>query len=98
MRFFDFIEQQYRVRVFGDRFGQQTTLVEADIAGRCADQTRHRVALHVFRHIEADQLDTHDVGELARNFGLAHTGRAGKEEAAGRFLRVAKPAARHLDG
>src|SRR5262249_23591914 len=61
-------------------------------------QARDRVALHVFRHVEANQLDTHRVGELAGDFGLADARRAGEEEAADRFLRVAKAAPRHLDG
>ena len=56
--------------------GQQAALVEADVARRRADQARHRVALHVLRHVEADQLDAHAVGELARDLGLADAGRA----------------------
>ena len=83
--------------MLGDRFGQQAALVEADVARRRADQARHRMALHVFGHVEADQLDAHDVGELARDFGLADAGGAGEQETADRLLRIAQPAARHLD-
>ena len=76
VRLLDLVEQQHRVRVLGDRLGQQPALVEADVSGRRADQARHRVALHVLGHVEADQLDAHGVGELARDLGLADAGRA----------------------
>ena len=57
MRLLDLVEQQHAVRMLVDAVGQQAALVEADIAGRRADQPRDGVALHVFRHVEADQLD-----------------------------------------
>ena len=57
MRLFDFIEQQHRMRLLGDRLGQQAALVETDIARRRADQAADRMAFHVFGHVEADQLD-----------------------------------------
>ena len=97
VRLLDLVEQQHRVRLLGDRLGEQPALVEADVAGRRADQPRHRVALHVLRHVEADQLDAHAVGELARDLGLADAGRAAEQEAADRLLRVAEARARHLD-
>jgi len=71
MRLLDLVEQQHRIWMLGDRFGQQPALVETDVAGRRADQPRNRMAFHVFRHVEADQFDAHDVGKLARDFGLA---------------------------
>jgi hypothetical protein len=55
------------------------------------------VPLHVFGHVEADQFYAHAIGELPRDFGLAHAGRAAKQETADRLLRVSKPGARHLD-
>ena len=57
MRLLDLVEQQHAMRMLVDAVGEQPALVEADIAGRRADQARDRVALHVFRHVEADQLD-----------------------------------------
>src|SRR3984893_16370574 len=36
-------------------FGGRSSFLIADIAGRCANQPRHRVLLHVFRHIDADE-------------------------------------------
>ena len=54
MRFFDFIEQDYAVRLSSDLFGQLTALLVADIARRGADKTGNRVLFHKFRHIKAD--------------------------------------------
>ena len=59
VRFFNLIQQQHAVRMLGDRLGQETALVEADITGRRADQARDRVALHVLGHVEADEFDAH---------------------------------------
>ncbi len=98
MRLFDFVEQQHAMRLLGDGFGEQAALVETDIARRRADQARHGMAFHVFGHVEAEQRHAHAVGELARDFGLAHAGGAGEQEAADGLLRVAQTAARHLDG
>ena len=41
------------MRMLGDRLRQQPALVESHIPRWCADETRHRVTLHVFRHIES---------------------------------------------
>src|SRR6516225_5558953 len=57
MRLLDFVKEQHAVRMLVDAVGEQPALVEADIAGRRADQPRHGVALHIFRHVEADQLN-----------------------------------------
>ena len=43
------------------------------------------MALHVLRHVEADQVDARDVGELAGDLGLADAGRAGEQEGADRL-------------
>ena len=97
MRLLDLVEQQHGVRMLVDRIGQQAALVEADIARRRADQPRDRVPLHVFRHVEADQLDAQGRGELARDLGLADAGRAGEQVVADRLLRVAQSGAGQLD-
>ncbi|MNI49801.1 hypothetical protein D3C73_1044320 [compost metagenome] len=87
---FDFVQQQHAVRLLGDGFGQEATLVEPDIPGRRADQARHRVAFHVFRHVETQQLNTQRERQLPRHFGLAHTRGAGQEERADGFFRLAQ--------
>ena len=71
--FFDLVEQQHAMRLLGHRFGQQAALVKTDIARRRADQAAHRMALHVLAHIEANQVNAHDVGQLLGRFGLADT-------------------------
>jgi hypothetical protein len=53
MGLLDLVQQQHAVGILVDAVGQQAALVEADIAGRRADQPRDRVALHIFRHVEA---------------------------------------------
>ena len=97
MRLLDLVEQQHAVRVLVDAVGQQAALVEADIARRRADQPRDRVLLHVLRHVEAQELDAHELGELLRDFGLADAGRAREQIAADRLLRLAQTRARQLD-
>ena len=76
---------------------RQAALVEADIAGRCADQARDRVALHIFGHVEADELDAEARRELTRDLGLADAGRTREEIGADRLLGVAQAGARELD-
>ena len=98
MGFFNFIEQQDRMRLLGDRFRQQATLVETNVARRRADQAADGVAFHVFRHVETDQLDAEDEGQLLGHLGLADTGRTGEQEGADRLVRLAQAGTRHLDG
>jgi hypothetical protein len=98
MRLLDLVEQQHAMRMLVDAVGQQAALVEADIAGRRADQARDGVALHVFRHVEAQQFDAERGGELLGDFGLADAGRAGEQVGADRLFRFAQAGARQLDG
>ena len=97
MRLLDLVEEQDAVRMLVDAVGQQAALIEADIAGRRADQPRDGVALHVFRHVEADQLDAERGGELAGDFGLADAGRTREQVGADRLLRLAQAGAGELD-
>ncbi|ABA48459.1 200 kDa antigen p200, putative [Burkholderia pseudomallei 1710b] len=97
MRLLDLVEQQHAVRLLRDGLGQQAALVEPDVSGRRADQAAHRVTLHVFRHVEADQLDAERERQLARHFGLADARRAGEQERADRLVELAEARARHLD-
>ena len=97
MRLLDLVEQQHAMRMLVDAVGEQAALVEADIAGRRADQARHRVPLHIFRHVEADQFDAERGGKLLGDFGLADAGRTGEQIAADRLFRLAQARARQLD-
>ena len=53
MCLFDFVEQKHTVRMLVHAVCQQPALIEANIAGRRADETRYGVALHIFGHIKA---------------------------------------------
>ena len=97
MGLLDFVEQQHAVRGLVDRVGQQAALIEADVARRRADQPRDGVALHVLAHVEAQELDAHHLGELARDLGLADAGRAGEQERANRTVGMREARARELD-
>ena len=76
MRLFDFIEQQYRMRVLINRVRQKPALIEADIARRRTNQARHAMAFHIFGHVEADQFNAKRLRQLLGDFRLAHTRRA----------------------
>ena len=97
MRLLDFIEQQYAVRLLGDGLGQQPPLIETDIARRCTDQTRYGMALHVLGHVEANQLDTQGLCQLARGLGFTDTGGPGEQERTHRFVRRLEPGTGQLN-
>ena len=80
--------------------GELTALFVADVSGRRANQLRDRVLLHVLGHVEADQrvvAAEQEVGQRARQLGLADAGRAEEHEAADRPVRVLEPGARAAD-
>ena len=85
MCLFDLVEQQHRVRMLGDGFGEEPALVEAHVARWRADQPRHGMALHILGHVETNQLDSHNAGKLHCHLGLADTGRAREQERANGF-------------
>src|SRR6478752_1430204 len=80
-----------------DGVGQQAALVEPDVARRRADQARHRMPLHIFRHVEADQLQSETERELPGRFRLANARWAGEQVTADRLLGVAQAGASELD-
>ena len=97
MRFLDFVQQQHRVRMLDDRIGQQTALIEAYVSRRRANQATHRMAFHIFGHIETQQLNAHRFRQLDSHFRFTHPGRARKQEGAHRAMLVAKTRAAHLN-
>ena len=76
--------------LFRHGFSQQTALVKTNIAWRGANQATDRVALHVLRHVKANQINAHDVGQLLGRFCLAHTGGAAEQEGANGFVCFAQ--------
>ena len=97
VRLLDFVEQQNRVGGAADRVGEQSTLVEANVAGRGADQPGDRVLLHVLAHVEAGEGDAEHLGELTRELRLADPGGSREQEAADRPLQGTETRAPQLD-
>ena len=88
--FFDFVEEQNRMRLFGNCLGQQTTLIKSDVARGRSNQAADRMALHVLAHIETNQVNAHDVGELLGCFRLADAGGATEQECANGLVALAQ--------
>ena len=92
-----------RITAYGpaaDRLGELAALLVADVARRRADEPRHRVLLHVLRHVDAHHrplVVEEEVGERARELGLADAGRAEEQERADRAVRIGQPGARAPD-
>ena len=97
VRLFNLVEQQDAVRMLVHAVGQKPPLVEADIAGRRADQAADRVLFHVFRHVEAQHLDAERACQLLGDLGLADAGRTREQVVADRLFRLAQTGARKLD-
>jgi hypothetical protein len=94
----DLVEQDDRVGPAAHGLGELTALVVADVAGRCADQPRHRVLLHVLAHVDAHHRSLvveQELGERAGELGLADAGGAEEHERPDRSVGVgqAGPAA-----
>ena len=73
----DLVEEHDRVALAPHRLGQLAALVEADVAGRGADQARHVVALHELAHVDLDErvlAAEHELGERSGELGLADAG------------------------
>ena len=91
MGLLDFIEQHHGVGPAAHRFGELAAFVEAHIARRRTDQLADRMALHVFRHVEADhrlfaaeEVGGQGLGEL----GFANAGGTGEDEAGNRPVGI----------
>ncbi len=91
MRFFDLIEQEHGMGVLDHCVGQQPALVEPDVSRRRADQAGHRVTLHIFGHVEPDQLDAEKMRKLPSDLGLADTGGPREQERPDRFVFLPQP-------
>jgi hypothetical protein len=98
VRLLDLVEDEDGVGRAVDGVGQKAALVEADVAGRGADEARHGMRLHVLAHVEAQELDAEDGGELLGQLGLADARRPGEEEGADGVILMAEPRTRELDG
>ena len=85
VRLFDLVEEDDGVGAAADGLGELTAFVEADVAGRRADEPRDGVFFHVFGHVDADHgvfVVEEELGEGTGSFGFADAGGAEKDEAA----------------
>ena len=101
VRLLDLVEQYHAERAAADGFGELPAVVVADVSRRRAHQARHRVLLHVLRHVHARHVllvVEQELGERPRQLRLAHAGRAEKDEAADGPVRVSQPGAGAADG
>ena len=56
VRLLHFVEEDHAIGFAPDGFGELAAFLVADVAGRRAEEPRHRVFLHVFAHVEAHNI------------------------------------------
>ena len=98
---FDFVEKDDAVGPAADGFGELAAFLEADVAGRRADQAGDGVLLLVLGHVDADHgvlVVEEKLGERARQFGFADAGGAQEDEAADGPVGVLEAGAGALHG
>ena len=101
MGLFDLVEQHDAVRLAAHGLGELAAFVIADVSGRRADQARHGELLHVFGHIDADEVLLIVKQRLCQRLGelgLADARRAEEQERAERAVRVLNAGAAAEDG
>lgn len=91
MGFFYLIEKYDRIRLSAYGFGELSAFLVPDVSWRRADQTRHRMSLSIFAHIDTD----HGMSIVEKLFrkgfgglGFSDSGRSEEEEASDRFLGI----------
>ena len=94
------VKQEQGIGPTAHRFGELATLLVADIAGGCAEQARHGIALHEFAHVEThkrllfiEQQHCQGFGEL----GLSHPRGAEKQKRANGAPGILHPSAGPAD-
>ena len=90
----DLVKQNDRVGFPPDRFGQLPAFVIAHIPRRRTNETRDRMLLHVFRHIEPDHIRLiveQKLSQRTRQFGFSHPGRPQKDERPNRTVGIFEP-------
>ena len=101
VRLLDLVEQHDRVRAPPHRLGELAALLEADVAGRRADEPRHRVLLHVLGHVDPHHgplVVEQELGERPRELRLADAGRPEEQERADGPVRIRQARARPPHG
>ena len=98
---FDLIKQYNGIRLAAHCLGQLTALIKAYISRRRTDETRHRVLLHVLRHIETDHglfVTEHGFRKRLAQLGLAYAGRAEENERADGAILIFQADSAAADG
>jgi len=96
VRLLDFVQEDHRIRIPLHFFGQLTAFFVPHVPGRRPNQLAHRVLLHVFRHVEANErvvAAEQEVRQRAGEFRLTDARRTEEDEAAHRPARVLQPGA-----
>ena len=91
VRFFDFVEQDQRVRLPTHGFGEITTFFVTDIPRRGANQPSHRMFFHELRHVDPN----HRFGAVKENlseglaqFSFTHARRPQEHKGTIRLARI----------
>src|SRR4051794_8401190 len=101
MRLLDLVEQDDRVALAADGFGQLAALVEPDVAGGRADEPAHVVPLHELAHVDLDErvlAPEHELRQRFRELRLPDPRGSEEDERADRPLRVLEPGTGATDG
>ena len=96
MGFFNLVQQHQAVRAAPYLFGKLAALVITDVARRRADEPGHRVLLHVFGHVDADDgvlAVEQEIRQRFAQFRLADAGGSEKQERSVWPVRVRQPGA-----
>ena len=98
MRLFDLVEKEHGVRILVHAVGQQAALIESYVSGRGADQPRNRMLLHVFGHVEPEQLHPHCFGELLRCLSFSDSRRSREQVGSDWLFGFSESGAAEFDG
>ena len=91
VRLLDLVEEHHAIGPAANRFGELAAFLVAHVAGRRADEPGHGVFLHVFAHVEAQEVFfavEERFGERAGEFGFADARGTEKNERADGTLGV----------
>src|SRR4051794_30435983 len=101
MRLFDLVKEDHAVWSAPNRFGKLSALFVADVTRRRSDQTRDRVLLHIFRHVDPNHGLIGIKQELRQSpseFSLADPGWSKEDETAQWPVRIRKAGPRAPNG
>src|SRR5262249_41242895 len=88
---FNLIEQEHGKWPAPNGLGKLTAFFKADVARRCADESRNRVSLLILRHVNANHgmfIIEQGLSKRTRKFRLSDACGSEKDEASDRPVRV----------